>query len=439
MTLALITAAVLLVVVGAILAAADGALAMLSRGDLLDEAEKARNPKGLRAIATDPVAHVNALSLSRVIVVTLTIVSVTVALIDSVDVPWQAGLISLAVMIPVVFVLMDSAPEGLGIAHARPTVRMFTGLIRALRVVIGPLSGALIVLGRVLTPGRPVSGPLTSEEQLRSLVDEAAHQEVLEEEDRELLHSVFEFGDTIVREIMVARTDMVIVDDDLSLKDALDVFLKEGVSRIPVVGKDADDIVGVVYLRDLVAMQRENPRKMASTTVSTLAKPALFIPESKKADDTLRYLQAQKNHLAMIVDEYGGIAGLVTLEDLIEELVGDISDEYDEDETEITDLGDDRYRVSSRYSVADLADLYDIDIDDDDVDTVGGLMTKYLGRLPQSGSTTEAHGIHLTAEKTAGRKAAVAWILVQPTLELREILESRREIDQALTGEIKLP
>lgn len=439
MSLALIVAAVILVIFGGLLTAIDGALAVLSRSDLLDESERTRKPHRLRAIAQDPVSHVTALSFLRVVVETLSVVLVTIALLDWLPQWWQALIVAAVVMWGVVFVAMGSSPRGVGITHSRVFAKSFAGLVRAVRVTLGPVAEGLIVIGRLLTPGQPVGNPLTSEEQLRSLVDEAAHQDVLEAEDRELLHSVFEFGDTIVREVMVARTDMVTVDADDTLRDALDLFLKEGVSRMPVVGKDADDIVGVAYLRDIVATQRENPRLMAKRQVGEIAKPAVFVPESKKADDTLRYLQQQRNHLAMVVDEYGGIAGLVTLEDLIEELVGDISDEYDVDEGELVELGPDRYRVATRYSVDDLADLYNIDIDDDEVDTVGGLMTKFLGRLPESGSRTEAHGLVLTAEKTAGRRASVEWILVEPTEELLASLTTRREIDQALTGEIQLP
>lgn len=439
MSTVLIVAAVILVIIGGLLTAIDGALAVLSRSDLVDESEKSRKPSRLRAIATDPVGHVTALGFVRVVVETFAVVLATIAVAVWLDSWWQVLLVSALIMVGIVFVAMGSSPRGVGITHARAFARACAGLVRFIRIVFGPIAEALIVIGRLLTPGQPAGNPLTSEEQLRSLVDEAAHQDVLEEEDRELLHSVFEFGDTIVREIMVARTDMVTLDADDTLRFALDVFLKEGVSRIPVVGKDSDDILGVVYLKDLVATQRDQPRAVAKKKVAELAKPAVFVPESKKADDTLRYLQAEKNHLAMVVDEYGGIAGLVTLEDLIEELVGDISDEYDVDEGEISDLGDDRYRVATRFNVDDLADLYNIDIDDDEVDTVGGLMTKYLGRLPESHSHTEAHGLILTAEKTAGRKAPVQWIVVEPTEELRQALASRRQIDQALTGEIQLP
>jgi CBS domain containing-hemolysin-like protein len=217
------------------------------------------------------------------------------------------------------------------------------------------------------------------------------------------------------------------------------VFLDRGVSRIPVIGKDSDDVVGICYLRDVARVEHEKPASAKKTNIHTLAKPALFVPESKKADDTLRFLQAEQNHLAMVVDEYGGIAGLVTLEDLIEELIGEISDEYDLDVDEIQVLGPDRYRIAAKYSVDDLADLYDIDIEDDDVDTVGGLLTKYVGRLPEGGSRAETHDLILVAEKTEGRKQRVSWIMVSPTASWLERKALREEIEQARTGEVTLP
>lgn len=439
MTAVFILTAIILIVFGGILAAIDGALGVLGRNDILDEAEDVAKPDALRNIAQDVAGHVTALTFVRVVVETIAAVLVTLSVAEFVDQWWETLLIAAVIMVTVLFVLVGSSPRAIGVANARATIRIFARLVRVLRISLGSVAEALIVVGRIVTPGTPKGGPLTSEEQLRTLVDEAAHQDVLEAEDRELLHSVFEFGDTIVREIMVARTDMVTIDQDLTLRDAIGVFLEEGISRMPVIGKDSDDVIGVIYLRDVASVQHQHPRKMATTKVATLAKAALFIPENKKADDTLRFLQAEQNHMALVVDEYGGIAGLVTLEDLMEELVGEISDEYDSDDGEISQIAEDSYRVATRYSVDDLEDLYDIDIDEDDVDTVGGLMAKTLGKLPESGSSCTAYGLVLTAEQTAGRKASVEWILVEPTAELRESLRTRRELDKTVTGEIELP
>ena len=439
MTAVFIITAVVLIVVGGLLTALDGALHVLSRNDLLDEAETAKRRPALQSLATDVAAHITALAFVRVIVDTFAAVLITLAISRLMDQWWQVLLIASIVLIAVFFVVVGSSPRSVGMAHPRPMVRTFAPLIRGIRIVLGPLAEGLIVVGRIVTPGRPGGGPLASEEQLRSLVDEAAHQDVLEAEDRELLHSVFEFGDTIVREVMVARTDMVTADADDSLKTALTQFLEQGVSRMPVVGKDADDVIGVVYLRDVAQVQLEKPRTMARSTVSTVAKPALFVPETKKADDTLRYLQSEKNHMALVVDEYGGIAGLVTMEDLMEELVGEITDEYDDDDAGVVALGDDRYRFSVRYPLDDLADLYDLEIEEEDVDTVGGLMTVSLGRLPEAGSTTEVHGLVMTADRPASSKGPVSTVVVEPTSALRTQLRQRRALEGTLTGEIPLP
>lgn len=439
MTVAFVVTAVLLILIGGLLTALDGALHVLSRSDILDEAEGAKRRVALQRIATDVAGHITALGFVRVVVDTAATILVTLAVLDLVDEWWQVLLFAGIILIAVSFVVVGSSPRSVGMAHPRAMLTTFSLLIRGIRMGLGPLAEGLIVLGRLVTPGRPAGGPLTSEEQLRSLVDEAAHQDVLEAEDRELLHSVFEFGDTIVREVMVARTDMVTAEASWTLREALDVFFDKGVSRMPVVGKDSDDVVGVIYLRDVANVQHENSRKMAATRVSALAKQALFVPETKKADDTLRYLQAERNHMALVVDEYGGVAGLVTLEDLIEELVGDITDEYDTESSEWSLLGEDRYRVATRLALDDLSDLFDIDIDEDDIDTVGGLMTKYLGRLPEGGSETQAHDLHLVAEAPASQKTGVEWIVVEPTSQLREALAERRALDQALTGDIPIP
>jgi CBS domain containing-hemolysin-like protein len=280
-------------------------------------------------------------------------------------------------------------------------------------VLSGPIADALVALGNRVTPGRPRTQSFSSEEQLLSMVDEATEQDVLEEDDRELIHSIFEFNDTVVREVMIPRTDMVTIDDDATVDEAMSLFLSRGVSRVPVIGKDADEVLGILYLRDVARLNYEQPSGYAQTSVVRLSRPALFVPESKKADDMLRQMQLESNHLAMVVDEYGGIAGLVTLEDLIEELVGDISDEYDRDIPDAEELTPGVYRVNARMPIDELGDLFDLELDDDDVDSVGGLLTKHLGRLPVSGSRVEVAGLVLTAERTEGRRKRLRTVLVE--------------------------
>ncbi|MEO6309651.1 MAG: hemolysin family protein, partial [Leifsonia sp.] len=283
----------------------------------------------------------------------------------------------------------------------------------SLRFVLGPIANALVALGNRVTPGRAALTTFTSEDQLLSMVDEATEQDVLEEDDRELIHSIFEFNDTVVREVMVPRTDMVTIDASATIGAAMGLFLSKGNSRVPVLAGEVDDVVGILYLRDVAKLVYERPINADSLTVGELARPAQFVPESKKADALLRQMQAESNHLAMVVDEYGGIAGLVTLEDLIEELVGDISDEYDRDVVEVEDLGEGRFRVNARLPVDELGELFDLDLDDDDVDSVGGLLAKMLGRLPEAGSVATTSGLILTAERTEGRRKRISTILVQ--------------------------
>ena len=435
MTALFLLTALALIVIGGVLTAIDGALGVLSRHDILDEAEEARRPTSLRAIAADVPAHHTALTFIRVVVETFAAVLITLASVRFFDTWWVALIVAAVIIIGVSFVVVGSSPRSVGMAHPRTTIRLGARLVRLTRIVVGPLAEALIIVGRFVTPGRPRGGPLASEEQLRSMVDEAADRDVLEEEDRELLHSVFDFGDTIVREVMIPRTDMVTVSQDATIGEALDLFLESGASRIPVVGDDVDDVVGLLYLKDVARLVTESTARIRQKPLLPTVKPAVFLPESKKADDALRFLQQEKTHLALVVDEYGGISGLVTLEDLIEELVGEITDEYDDDEGGVEDLGGDHYRVAAKYSVDDFFDLLDIEVDeeDEDVDTVGGLMAKYLGRLVEGGSVQEAYGLIFEAERPASQKARVQWIRVSPTPEFADVLATRRELDTAPT------
>ena len=410
----------ILVAFGGLLAAIDAALGVVSRTDLIDLASRKKSPRTLLAVSADVGAHVNAVNFLRIVAETIAAVLITLAFAAILDEWWLVLTVSALIMIGVSFVLVGSSPRSVGRAHPRELLRLTGGLIRGVRLMLGPLADLLVFLGNRVTPGRPRSATFSSEEQLLSMVDEATDLDVLEVEDRELIHSIFEFNDTIVREVMVPRTDMVTLDRELTVTDAMSLFLARGVSRIPVVGDDSDDVLGVVYLRDAARMAYETPEACATTTVEELAKPALFLPESKKADDALRQLQVESNHLALVVDEYGGIAGLVTMEDLIEELIGEISDEYDREISTSEQLDDDRFRVSARMPVDELGDLFGIELDDDDVDSVGGLLTKHLGRLPVAGSTVTVDGVVLTAERTEGRRKRVVTVLVEADEALKD-------------------
>jgi CBS domain containing-hemolysin-like protein len=395
------------------MAAVDAAISVQSRGDLIELAEDARARRSLLAIAADPGAHVNAVSFVRIISETTAAVLVTLAFESIFEQWWISLLVAAALMTGVSFVLVGTSPRSVGRMHAKRILRMTASLVHLLRVILGPVARGLVILGNKVTPSRARSAAVASEEQLLSIVDEATELDVLEEGDRELIHSIFEFNDTVVREVMIPRTDMVTIDAGASIGTAMSLFLNKGVSRIPVIDDDVDDVKGVLYLRDVAKLTFERPLDADSVTVVQIARPALFVPESKKADTLLRQMQAESNHLAMVVDEYGGIAGLVSLEDLIEELVGDISDEYDHEVALVENVGQGRFRVSARLPVDELGELFGIELDDDDVDSVGGLLSKALGRLPIAGSRVSTSGLVLTAERTEGRRKRLSTVLVE--------------------------
>ena len=405
--------AFVLVAFGGLMAAVDSALAASSRADVTDLALTSRARRSLLAIADDTGAHVNAVNFVRIIAETTAAVLVTLAFTSFLDNVWLVLLYSALIMTAVSFVLVGASPRSVGRAHAPTVLRLTAPVVHFLRVLLGPLANALVSLGNRVTPGRIRFAGVSSEEQLLSMVDEAAELEVLEPGDRELIHSIFEFNDTVVREVMVARTDMVTIDSTAHLPQAMALFLKAGYSRIPVIERDADDVTGILYLRDLARHGFERPLDAEGLTVGELVRPAVFVPDSMKADALLRKMQLESNHLAMIVDEYGGIAGLVTLEDLIEELVGDISDEYDREAAQVEELGDGRYRVNARLPIDELGELFGLDLEDEDVDSAGGLLAKELGHLPLSGERVTVSGLILEAERTEGRRKRIATILVE--------------------------
>jgi CBS domain containing-hemolysin-like protein len=430
----LLAVAFVLVVIGGLLAASDAALSVLSRADLDEIARGSSHRRAIEAIADDVGAHVNALNFFRVLAETAAAVLVTIALVMVFDTWWVALIVAAAIMTAVSFVLVGSSPRSVGRAHAERLIGSTGGLVRGIRIVLGPLAGLLVAIGDRVTPGRGGSAStVSSEEQLLSLVDEATESHVLEQDDRELIHSVFEFSDTLVREVMVPRTDMLTVDGSDTLAAGMEQFLAAGVSRMPVTGKDSDDVLGVLYLRDVSRALYERPGSGAER-VTTLLRPAEFVPESKAADDTLRHMQAAKNHLVLVVDEYGGVAGLVTMEDLIEELVGDISDEYDRAVVDRVEVEPGVWRISARLPVDELGDLFGIELEDDDVDTAGGLLTKELGHLAVRGDTVTVSGVVLRADRVEGKRRHLITVLAERTPELTDVEDAFEHAEPTTTG-----
>ncbi|NLB48115.1 MAG: HlyC/CorC family transporter [Microbacteriaceae bacterium] len=282
-------------------------------------------------------------------------------------------------------------------------------------------------------------GRVRDEEQLLSLVDQAVEQELIEDDDRLYIRSLVEFGDTLVRELMVPRTDMVTVDAETSVRDALELLLQTRHSRIPVVATgDADDVEGVVYLRDASAFHFRRADEADSSPVRRIMKPAVFVPELQLADDLLRQMQRESNHLALVVDEYGGISGLVTLEDLVEELLGDISDEHDRESPEAEPNSDGSFTISARLPIDRLGEIFGIELEDDEVDSVGGLVAKELGRLANVGDAVIVRGIELTARETERKRqrlvsVSARWVGAD-TGEIASVSEDSR--DSSNTGRL---
>jgi CBS domain containing-hemolysin-like protein len=325
-----------------------------------------------------------------------------------------------AIMVVISFVLIGVGPRTLGRQNAYSIALGAAVPLQAISILLTPISRLLVLIGNALTPGRGFrNGPFASEIELREVVDLAQQSGVVADDERRMIQSVFELGDTPAREVMVPRTEMVWIENDKTAGQATSLAVRSGHSRIPVIGENVDDVVGVVYLKDLVERTYYSNNGGRDTNVSAVMRPPVFVPDSKPLDALLREMQRDRNHMALLVDEYGAIAGLVTIEDVLEEIVGEIADEYDTDEVApVEELGDKRYRVSARLPIEDLSELYDIEFDEDlDVDTVGGLLALELGRVPLPGAEVTWDGLQLRAE--GGRdhrgRVRIGTVLVSPT------------------------
>ncbi len=268
-------------------------------------------------------------------------------------------------------------------------------------------------LGNLLTPDKVYKdGPFVTSDQLRDLVERASESDIIEDGERDMIQSVFMLSETSAKQVMVPRTDLVTVTSGTPLNKVMNLFLRSGFSRIPISGEDLDDIEGVAYLKDVARRLHQHPED-AERPVNTLARGVLFVPETKPADDLpLRQMQIESTHLAILIDEYGGTAGLVTIEDIVEEIVGEIDDEYDAVDEDLVEADDGTYLVSTRMSITDFAEYFDVRIDVDDVTSVGGLLTKLIGRVPIAGSSAEIAGLRLTALEGQGRRHRIAHVTV---------------------------
>ena len=411
---------VLATVLAFCLSAAEAALQRMTRVRAEELADDGRvGAAALVAVVEQPAPYLAVLAFLRVVAEATTAVLITVAVIALTDSLGTALAISILVMALVSFVLVGVSPRTLGRQNYERAALAAAPVTRALRRVLGPVSHGLIALGNAVTPGKGYrDGPFQTESELRDLLDQASDSSVIEDDEREMIRSVFELGDTVAREVMVPRPDMVTVQGDDPLRKATAVFLRSGFSRLPVIGDDSDDVLGLIYLKDVVARITADP-EAGAVACSSLMRPMSFIPESKPIDDLLREMQRDQVHFAVVVDEYGGTAGLVTIEDILEEIVGEIADEYDRDEPGVEPIGDGGYRLPAAMHIDDVAELFDLDIDEDEVDSIGGLLTKALGRVPFAGAHAGIAGLSITAERMAHRHR-IATVLVRPLVPLGE-------------------
>ncbi|HEX2498093.1 MAG: hemolysin family protein [Actinomycetes bacterium] len=404
-----------LILIAALCASADAAISRISRvrAEALAGEGRAGSAK-LLAVVNDPPRYLNLALLLRVAAEMTAAVLVTIVFLDVFDGSrWRAVLAAGGLMVVVSYVAVGVSPRTLGRQHAASVALASAVVLHPLARVLGPLASLLIIIGNALTPGRGFKeGPFASEAELRELVDLAEQSRVIEPAERRMVHSVFELGDTIVREVMVPRTDMVFVERGKTLRRALSLALRSGFSRIPVVGSGEDDIVGIAYLKDLAQRTYEYRDGESSERVESVMRPATFVPDSKPADELLREMQRDKIHMAVVIDEYGGTAGIVTIEDILEEIVGEIDDEYDVERASIQRLANGSVRVSARLPVEDLAEVFGISLEDGDVETVGGLLAKHLGRVPIPGASVTVEGLTLVAESTTGRRNRIGSVLV---------------------------
>jgi CBS domain containing-hemolysin-like protein len=407
--------AICLIPLGGLIACVDSALGRVSVARV-DEfvREERRGAKALSVIVADRARYTNLLLMLRVTCELTATVLVAIVARSLFGARWPVPTLTVAVMVVISYAIVGVGPRTLGRQHPHAVALAGAGAVKALGRVFGPLASLLTHFGNAITPGRGFrDGPFSSEVELRELVDMAEQRGVVEHDERQMIQSVFALGDTIAREVMVPRTDVVWIECTKSVPQALALALRSGFSRVPVTGESVDDIVGVAYLKDL-ARRAQDADRARSTRVDEVMRLASFVPESKPVDELLREMQAMRTHIAIVIDEYGGTAGLVTIEDILEEIVGEITDEYDDERPPIDRIDKDTARVSARLSVEDLAELFGISFPDrDDVETVGGLLAESLGRVPIPGAHAQAHGLELIAENAGGRRNRIDTVLVR--------------------------
>ena len=414
-TAALIACAVIVLALGALLSAGESALLRFTRAaadDLVEEGR--RGAVRVRRLAEHRPRVLGALSVARVAVDMLAAVLITLAASGLVRAWWQVLALALLANIILLGVVVGFSPRTYGRRNPAGTLLALGGLLTWVDVLGAPHRRLLSRTRRTEAAPTDAETREAVNEDLREMIDEIGETDTIEDEDREMMRSVVELGQTLVREVMVPRTDMVTIDAHKPASAAMRLFIRSGYSRVPVIGEDADDVRGILYLKDVLRRLAAHPEH-EELAVAGFVREAEYVPEMKPADDLLREMQTGRFHMALAVDEYGGTAGLVTMEDLLEEVVGELTDEHDPELPEVVEVAPGTYRVPARLALDELGELFDLEIDDDDVDTVGGLLTKAIGRVPLPGAAGDIQGVHLQAEEATGRRRQVSTILASRT------------------------
>ncbi|GAA1348424.1 hemolysin family protein [Falsarthrobacter nasiphocae] len=402
----------------AVLLAAESALSYLPRSEA-ERLGRGRHGASIQRILAHPHSHLHGVRFLRIFFEMSAATAVAFIAVELIESLWIAGLVTTVVMAALSFVIVGVSPRQFGRAHSSAVVVATAPTVSFLCRLLGPIPRWLADAGRKLAgESAPVDDAFFTEEEFREFVDRASDADYIEDEEAELIHSVFDLGDTLVAGVMVPRTDMITIHREEPLEKAVRLFVRSGFSRIPVINESADDVVGMLYFKD-VAARLHGPHRgggshvdPASLTAEDVAREARYVPDSMQAAELLRQLQRESIHVAIVVDEYGGTAGLVTLEDVLEEIVGEIVDEYDAKDIVPVPTEDGGWEVPARMSLDDLGDLVGAEIEDDDVETAGGLLAKALGRVPIVGSRGEILGLDLVATRSEGRRNRISHLVV---------------------------
>jgi CBS domain containing-hemolysin-like protein len=397
-----IVAIVLLFFFSIVLAAAETAFLRMSRVKALALEEQGEKRAGrLARMLERPERTVNAVTLLALAAQLVTSYLLGILFGGS---GWLIVALTLVLNVIVFFVFAEAAPKTWAVEHTEQAALRTSGFLRfvtdfpPIRIIVRALLGFV----NTILPGKGLKkGPFVTEEEIRQMADVAAEEAAIETSERELIHSIFEFGDTLVREVMLPRTDMIAVEADATVDQGIGLAIGAGKSRLPAFEDTTDNIVGLVFLKDLVA--RSAGGEGDQPVRASLRRP-VFVPESKRVAELLREMQTEKFHMAIVVDEYGGTAGLVTMEDLLEEIVGEITDEYDVEEPQVERLADGTLRVPGRTPIDEVDELLDVDLPKEEWDTVGGLVFNTLGHVPVEGECVRESGLEFCAERVQGRR-----------------------------------